>query len=70
MKTLVKIQLHTVGQCFGHEAIVRAIKSRRRLHTTRVVPYGYHHSAYVLATDWAESRGYEVSHENEDGGER
>ncbi len=54
----VSIEVRSVGQAFGCEAVVR--KGGKVLHTTRLVPYGQRGTAYGLAEAWARDQGYSV----------
>lgn len=60
----VIIRTATVGQHFGTVGIVERINPgrgrKRRVHTTDVYGYGHDGAARRIASDWAETRGFEV----------
>lgn len=59
----VRIQIVEVGEKFAECAIVRDVRTRRKLHETADVPYGYGSNAARRAASWAEERGYAIAEE-------
>lgn len=57
-KTPVVISTRTVGVHFGTEGLVRRLRGRRVIHTTRVFPHGFTANAYDAAKAWAIEHGY------------
>lgn len=57
---LVTIAVYPVGEGFACEGVVRSVRGRRRLHTTRLHPRGFEAAAAKEATAYAHTRGYRI----------
>ena len=60
MTKQVVIETRTTGDSFGTYAVVRDLRSRRKLAETTVVPYGFTGAAVERAEAIAANRGWRV----------
>jgi hypothetical protein len=61
----VRIKVFHVGQCFAVGAKVFAVSNRRRVHETRMFPYGFDAQAYRAAELWVREKGHTLKEEEQ-----
>lgn len=64
--TRVEITVRPVGQAFACCGVVRYASSGRKIHETEPHPFGFDHTAYAAAKNWADDHGYVVTSESEE----